>query len=50
MEAIMASIESTAAVLSIPPSSSEAPTKTVKQKAYVDNPLTPSKSTPHKGS
>ena len=37
MEAIMASIESTAAPLPIPPSSCEAPTKTVKQMPYVDN-------------
>ena len=33
----MASIESTAVPLPIPPSSCEAPTKTVKQIPYVDN-------------
>jgi hypothetical protein len=37
MEAIMASIESALAPLSMPPSSSEAPTLTAKQNAYVDN-------------
>jgi hypothetical protein len=38
MEAIIAATESTLASPSIPPSSSEAPTKTVRINAYVDNP------------